>query len=139
MQAVRISALYYLQGRLYENFDLAVAAFGSENEGRKVAEKWLDLWCDWQVVQLNSLIGVLSDATKKINEHEGFVAGLLCGMSDHAGVDCHLRILAKGKDFSLALKQMVASFLGIPIGKELGTLRRAVENLSIVYQELWVE
>ena len=77
---------------------------------------------------------VLTEATEKIHAHEGFVAGLLCGVSDFAGPECHLLMLPNDAATSLALKRSIAAFLGVPMGKELRILRQAVGNMNAVRQ-----
>ena len=124
MKAVQIngSLVSFSQGSLRRDFDLALTAFGSAAYGDWAVD---DCWED----DRNFFHRVLNEAKEKVNAHEGFVTGLLCGMSVFAGPDCRLSVLANDAPTSLALKRMIAAFLGVPMGKELRILRRAVEEM----------
>jgi hypothetical protein len=139
MKAVLINADHFLCacGELRRDFDLAVTAFSCKNKARQIVDHCLNDFEDLE--EVNFLRRVLSDASEKINAHEGFVAGLLFGMSGFAGPDCRLALLARDMETSVALKRTVASYLGIPLSKDVPTLRGAVSNLGgVVYDEqLW--
>ena len=78
---------------------------------------------------LSFLHQVRSEARSKIDHFESFVKGFLPGMSKHTGLKCHLRTLEKGVETSMALKKSIASYLGMPSGKEMPMLQKAVSNL----------
>jgi len=50
-------------------------------------------------------------------------------MTGFAGADCHLSILARDEETSMALKKRIAGFLGLPSVEELPKLRNVIEKL----------
>ena len=80
--------------------------------------------------ELSFLYRVQSEAKSKIARFESFMKGLLPGMSEHAGPNCHLRMLGKGMETSVALKKSIASYLGVPARKDLPMFQKTVDNLS---------
>ena len=125
-KAVQSNALRFNEAHvsLRHDFELAVTAFGCESWRNLVASGYLQ-----DDRNRNFLRRVLNDAQEKVYAHERFVAGLLFGMSNSAGPGCRLRMIANDAETSLALKRTIASFLGVPMGKELSILRQAVGNI----------
>ena len=106
MKALAIDAALFLAavGDLRHDFEFAVTAFSCQDKGRDVIAG---------ACYLNDrsfMPRVLTEATEKIHAHEGFVAGLLCGVSDFAGPECHLLMLLNDAATSLALKRSIAVF-----------------------------
>ena len=74
---------------------------------------------------------VLEKAEEKVEAHEGFTEAFVYGMTANAGSGCHLPILVRDKETSVALKQHIADFLGVPkTSKELENLRQVISNLD---------
>jgi len=131
MKAVQANCCTFnaCHGRLRRDFDLAVTAFSCATYGQRLFEFywWND---DRNAAESDFLRGILNKAEEKVNAHEGFVAGLLCGMSKYAGPDCRLPMLANDAETSLALQRMIAVLLDVPMGKDLRILRQAVGNMN---------
>lgn len=112
-------------GDLQHDFEVVVTAFGgSENRlsVRALATDFLssDRWEE----ESPFLRRILNDAEAKVIAHEGFTKAFVHGITSFAGPDCRLSMLANDAETSLALKQMIAAFLGAPVGKELRILCR---------------
>ena len=124
LSAVGIDAklFKYACGGLNRDFDLTILAYGSD-EGPDFVNRLLD--DDNREEKLSFLQQVWAEAEAKLEAHDGFTRGLLCGMSHYAGSECHLPMLAHGSETSLALKQLIADFAGVPRGKQLRRLRQA--------------
>ena len=120
-------------GDLRRDVDLAIVAFSGHQDAYILVRMLLG-YSYYNNEAYNETLSFLHDvqleAKSKIARFELFVKGFLPGMSAHAGPNCHLRMLATGVEVSVALKKTIASFLGMPAGKELPSLRRTVRNLS---------
>jgi len=132
MKAIQSKSARFLaaHGSLRHDFELAVTAFGCLDYGESTASDYLKYGRDCTFFRR-----VLKETEEKVNAHEGLVAGLLCGMTDSAGSDCFLSMLANDAETSLALKQTIAAFLGIPVGTELRILRQALKNMDAAMRE----
>lgn len=74
---------------------------------------------------------VLKRTQGQLQGFEGFTKAIVFGMTDFAGPDCRLPLLLGDQETSLALKQEIADFLGVPkTREELQMLRRVSENLG---------
>jgi Domain of unknown function (DUF4116) len=131
MQAVEINCLTLLgaAGGLDRDFDLAEAAFGATYHAQCVVGDFL-LCCSVDTVVF--LRAHLRQAQHELSVHDGFVKGLLCGMSVDAGAECHLPMLERGAETSLAWKKLIAKYVGVPTGSKLRVLRRVAENLALL-------
>lgn len=78
------------------------------------------------------LRSVRAKAEAKIEAYAGFTEAFVYGLTDFAGSGCHLPILVGDKETSLGLKKLIADFLDVPAGKDVSTLRRAVNNLEVI-------
>jgi serine/threonine protein kinase len=75
----------------------------------------------------------LNTAQEKLNLRDVFIKSLLFGMSEFScGLECKLLLLNQGKETSLAPKQLIGEYLGVPLGKEVRLLRRATHELSLL-------
>ena len=132
MKAVQSKSARFLaaHGSLRHDFELAVTAFGCADYGESNASEYLEDDRDFSFFRR-----FLKEVEEKVNAHEGLVAGLLCGMTDSAGSDCLLPMLANDAETSLALKQTIAAFLGVSVGTELRILRQALKNMDAAMRE----
>jgi len=123
LSAVEIDAnLFKYACGLNRDFDLTILAYGS-GQGPELVNRLLD--DANREEELSFLRQVWAEAEAKLEAHDGFTKGLLCGMSGYAGSECHLAMLAHGLETSFALKQLIADFAGVPRGKQLRRLRQA--------------
>jgi len=112
-------------GQLSEDFDLALVAFAGT-----------DHMCGYHHTPFGGVCGCfqfLTDFAAKVRSrlycHEGFVEGILCGMTVE-DADGTLTMLNQGQETSLEYKRQIAECIGIPMGKELRLLREASANLE---------
>ena len=126
MQAVfeNGSVFRYALGDLRRDFDLAVAAFGGKNA---VSFPWYEATNDDKAFSRK----VLAKSLEKVQAHESFTQGFLFGMSGNPGPDCSVSILGTGVETSLALKKLIACFVGVPTGQDLWLHRQVTQNLVI--------
>ena len=85
-----------------------------------------------------STLGFLSDSVSvkvhnKLKEHNGFTTAFLYGFLDSSGSTCHIRKLRQDKETTLGYKKLIAEFLGVPVGTEIETLRKAYSCLPSPY------
>ena len=66
----------------------------------------------------------------KLREHRAFCGTFLPGMTLDSGSTTALCRLNQGTETSLNHKQLIAAYLGVPTGKYLGQLRRALGNID---------
>ena len=111
-------------GDLRRDFDLAVLAVGGKNS---VSFPRYRATNDDKAFFRE----VLAKSLEKVQAHENFTRGFLFGMSGNPGPDCSLSILATGVETSLALKKLIASFVGVPTGQDLWLHRQVTQNLAI--------
>ena len=133
-QAVKINSFVFTEaaGGLRRDIDLALVACGGAGGSRLVKENHLfdNMGKNAYNDELNFLQTVFLNAKSKVTDHDGFTKGFLLGMSNHAGRDCNLSMLANGAETSLALKKKIAEYVGVANGKQLHMLQNAVENLK---------
>jgi len=114
----------YALGDLRRDFDLAVAAFGGKNA---VSFPWYEATDDDKAFSRK----VLAKSLEKVQAHESFTRGFLCGMCGCPGPNCSLSILGTGVETSLALKKLIACFVGVPTGQDLWLHRQVTQNLLV--------
>jgi len=73
-----------------------------------------------------------SEVSAHLNAHRIFSTTVLPAMSLASNEDSHctLAVLNQGAETSLGYKKLMAEYLGVPIGKQLGLHRKAFRNLS---------
>ena len=127
MQAVTENGkvLQFARGGLRRDFDLAMVAFGGKNS------------VSFPVYRATNddkafFRKVLAKSLEKVTAHKRFTDDFLFGMSKNPGPDCSLSILATGQETSLALKKLIASFVGVPTGEELWLHRQVTQNLAMI-------
>jgi len=81
-----------------------------------------------------SVVCFASRVRSKLEQHETYMRVFLSGISvsrphHPPSVRCHLPLLDRGIETSVAFKKLIACFAGIPITKELHLLRKASLNL----------
>ena len=95
------------------------------------------IWCDRmccfschsdEILFLREI--VFQSAKDKIEAYDGFTKGFLPGFLPRAGTNSALSMLETGEETSIALRKMIASYLGVPPGSDVPMLRRAVSNLK---------
>jgi len=111
-------------GDLRRDFDLAVLAVGGKNS---VSFPWYQATNDDKAF----FHEVLAKSLEKVQAHENFTQSFIFGMSCNPGPDCSLSILATGVETALALKKLIASFVGVPTGQDLWLHRQVTQNLAI--------
>jgi len=110
-------------GALRQDYDFAVSVYSTENAFYLLEHESPE--------RIRFLHTVLEKAEAKIDAHEGFTEAFVYGMTANAGSGCHLPMLVRDKETSVALKQHIADFLGVPkTSKELEKLRRVITNLD---------
>ena len=132
LKAVELNAeaLVCARGGLQHDFDVVMAAFGSSKEYRVRGLAKNLLSSDRWDAERPFLRHILNEAEQYLEAHDGFSKALVHGMTAFPGASCHLSMLANDKPTSLALKQKIAAYLGVPVGKDLSIIRQAVERLS---------
>jgi hypothetical protein len=127
LAAVEKNGFCYLDAvdRLDRDFDVAVAAFSGPRTDH--LEDYFFQCGDRE--EKKFLSEVLEKVQKKLKSHELYTKGFLYGMSENAGAGCHVRMLIQDAETTLAYKRLIAEFLDVPTGTELGRLRRASNNI----------
>jgi hypothetical protein len=125
-------------GGLQQDLDVATVAFGG-SRGHELFLSFVGM-----IEGMDDLLfmhAVFEKAEYMLEAHDGFVKGLLCGMSVHAGCKCHLPILEQGAETSLAIKKQIGEYLGLPTGDKLRLLRRVKENMHPLptFEDLYYE
>ena len=131
LKAVELNpeVLVCARGGLQHDFDVVMAAFGSEeNPARRLANNWLS--SDQWDAERPFLQCILNEAEQYLEAQDGFTKAFVHGMTAFAGASCRLSMLANDKHTSLALKQKIAAYAGVPVGKDLRIIRQAVRRLS---------
>jgi len=136
MKAVKIDAdlFYDACESLRRDFGFAVVACSSNDHALSeyIEEaNFRDYYSADRIdADLAFLRSVRAKAESKVEAYVGFTEAFVYGMTDLAGLGCHLPILVRDKETSLGLKKLIADFLDVPAGKEVSTLRRVVANLE---------
>lgn len=92
--------------------------FGNGNNNDLESELDFDLLCL-----------VAADARERVVAFEGYTKGFLFGMVDE---HCALSLLNQDPETSTSLKDLIAGFTGVPLGRDLGKLRAAAFNLPFM-------
>ena len=134
MAAIEKNSYLYFEtsAALNGDFDLAVAAFASPT----ASDLKQCLYDTDDTENLRFLSSVREKVQNKLKAHELFSKGFLYGISEHAGPSCPVRLLLQDDVTTLAYKKLIAEFLGVPTGKELGQFRRASKTLPMRRQYL---
>jgi len=111
---------------LKEDFDLALVAFAG-------TEDLVDTFDKTEAGDWNSFPFLAKFAKKvrnRLETHKAFAEHFLFGVAANSSSSCQLSLLNRDPETSTALKQLIAEFLDVPIGKELRLLRQASVNLA---------
>jgi Domain of unknown function (DUF4116) len=131
MEAVGKDSTMFLgaAGDLNRDFEVAEAAFGGTTSQTQVlVETFVSVGRETPYFEF--LRAVLNKSRHGLNAYDGFVKGLLCGMSVDAGARCNLRTLERGAETALAWKKLIAEYACVPTGTKLRLLRRVARNLE---------
>jgi len=114
-------------GGLQHDYDVVIAAFGNAHaphleDNLRHSDRWDE--------ERPFLRCILNEAEQYLEAHDGFTKAFVHGMTAFAGESCRLSMLANDKHTSLALKQKIAAYAGVPVGKDLCIVRQAVRRLS---------
>lgn len=117
-------------GRLRNDFDLALIFFSGEES--LVQE---EVCRSRRERNTHAVDAFRFELSARLNAHRIFCTTVLPAMSLARSNDphCTLAVLNQGADTSLGYKQLIAEFLGVPVGKQLGLLRQASRNISTVF------
>jgi hypothetical protein len=104
---------------LVHDFDLALVAFAGTST-------LVGLYLTGRGRDFQFLVEFATKVRARLEVHEGFVKGVLCGTTKGA---LPLSILNQGRETTFAYTKLIADFLGIPKNEELRLLRQASSHL----------
>jgi hypothetical protein len=105
---------------IVRDFDLALLAFAGTSD-------LVGQYMTGRVKDFQFLVEFAKKVRARVEVHEGFVMGVLCGTTKGA---LPMSILSQGRETTYAYTKLIADFLGIPKDKELRLLRQASTSLA---------
>jgi hypothetical protein len=105
---------------IVQDFDLALLAFAGTSD-------LVGQYMTGRVRDFQFLVEFAKKVRARVEVHEGFVMGVLCGTTKGT---LPMSILSQGRETTFAYAKLIADFLGIPKDKELRLLRQASTSLA---------
>lgn len=127
---VHNSAFLCAEGNARCNFDVVISAFSKPRDTAVLLKEIAESPVEEVVKDVAILRAVREIAVSQVEAYDGFNQGFLHGMTAFGGPNCQLRVLVTDESTTLGLKKWIASFLELPLYKDVGKLRRAIDNLS---------
>ena len=127
--------LHHVGDRLVGDFDLCVAALSAEDgilACFKPPDRWIPDGEESPVLRWRRLIFQIANHVRaKLHLHNVFVKLILGSIDSSTDNESVLSVLDQAEETSVAIKQLIAGYAGVPIGKEVGRLRRARKTLTL--------